>query len=133
MAELKDEVRDLLSARGVSSMKLRPVRRNYAFENPDVAHGAQWVLKVKYPAAAAQMPVGTTGACGHRLIVRTAGFYRQAVRQTDRQTDRQADRQTEILVPIRQTINACAHQKGLIHKNMRVSIRQRSRTSTAAL
>ncbi|KIY94207.1 DNA polymerase alpha subunit A, partial [Monoraphidium neglectum] len=50
-ADLKAELRALLLRQGVRSMRVVPVRRNYAFEDPSVPHGEQWVLKVRYPAA----------------------------------------------------------------------------------
>ncbi|PNW83953.1 hypothetical protein CHLRE_04g214350v5 [Chlamydomonas reinhardtii] len=46
---LRDEVRSLLTKAGVSAMRMVPVRRSYAFENRDVPHGEQWVIKVRYP------------------------------------------------------------------------------------
>jgi hypothetical protein len=48
-------------------MRMLPVKRNYAFENPDVPHGEQYVLKVcvgqyvarggQYGADARSLPV----------------------------------------------------------------------------
>jgi DNA polymerase alpha subunit A len=44
--DVKAEVRALLVRAGVKSMRMVPVKRNYAFELPDVPAGEQWVLKV---------------------------------------------------------------------------------------
>ncbi len=41
---------------------IQPRVRSYAFERPEVAHGKQWVLKVKVPAAAPAMPLDMAGA-----------------------------------------------------------------------
>lgn len=38
-----------------------PVKRSYAFELPEVAHGEQWCLKVRYPGAEPTLPVGLKG------------------------------------------------------------------------
>ena len=46
-SDLKAELRALLLRHGVRSMRVVPVKRNYAFEDPGVAHGEQWVLKVR--------------------------------------------------------------------------------------
>jgi len=61
-AELKAEVRAALAAHGVARFVIKPVRRSYAFERPGVPHGAQWVLKVKYGAAAPALPLDLAGA-----------------------------------------------------------------------
>ncbi|KAL3153857.1 hypothetical protein ABBQ32_013429 [Trebouxia sp. C0010 RCD-2024] len=60
--EMKAEVRSVLQHYGITQFKIRPVRRNYAFEQPGVAHAMQWVLKVTYPAAMPQLPLGLSGA-----------------------------------------------------------------------
>lgn len=60
-SEMKAEVRAVLQHYGVTQFKIRPVQRNYAFENPKVGHGLQWVLKVTYPATLPQLPLGLTG------------------------------------------------------------------------
>ena len=44
---LKAELRGLLTKHGVTKFSMVPVKRNYAFENPEVQHGEQWVLKVR--------------------------------------------------------------------------------------
>lgn len=59
--ELKMEVRAILQQHNVTQFKIRPVQRNYAFENPQVSHGLQWVLKVTYPASFPQLPLGLSG------------------------------------------------------------------------
>ncbi|KAL3140237.1 hypothetical protein ABBQ38_004511 [Trebouxia sp. C0009 RCD-2024] len=59
--EVKAEVRAVLQHYGITQFKIRPVRRNYAFEQPGVAHAMQWVLKVTYPAAMPQLPLGLSG------------------------------------------------------------------------
>jgi hypothetical protein len=46
-ADLKAELRALLLRQGVRSMRVVPVKRNYAFEDPAVPHGEQWVIKVR--------------------------------------------------------------------------------------
>lgn len=53
-SDLKAEVRQLLVKQGVKSMRMVPVKRNYAFEDPNVATGEQWVLKVGLWAAGGQ-------------------------------------------------------------------------------
>jgi len=55
-------VRAALAAHGVARFVIKPVRRSYAFERPGVPHGAQWVLKVKYGAAAPALPLDLAGA-----------------------------------------------------------------------
>lgn len=59
---MKAEMRDLLADHGVSKMSMRPVKRQYAFEDRSVAPGEQWVLKIKYPGSAQALPPGLTGA-----------------------------------------------------------------------
>ena len=59
---MKAEVRAVLQHYGVTQFKIRPVQRNYAFDNPHVAHELQWVLKVTYPATLPQLPLGLSGA-----------------------------------------------------------------------
>lgn len=61
MSELKTEVRSLFAEYGVSQMTMKPVMRDYAFENKAVSHGKQWVLKVRYPANLPQLPLGLSG------------------------------------------------------------------------
>lgn len=45
--DLKAELRALFLKHGVKSMRVVPVKRNYAFEDAAVPHGEQWVLKVR--------------------------------------------------------------------------------------
>ncbi|PRW60975.1 DNA polymerase alpha catalytic subunit [Chlorella sorokiniana] len=59
---VKAEVRELLAKHQVTQMTMKPVKRQYGFENTAVPHGSQWVLKVKYPATQPALPVGLTGA-----------------------------------------------------------------------
>lgn len=61
MSDVKAEVRAVLQQHGVGQFRIKPVQRNYAFENPDVAHRLQWVLKVMYSATLPQLPLGLTG------------------------------------------------------------------------
>ncbi|KAI3432425.1 hypothetical protein D9Q98_003979 [Chlorella vulgaris] len=49
--DVKDEVRHELLKHDVTQMTMKPVKRQYAFENTAVPHGTHWVLKVKYPAS----------------------------------------------------------------------------------
>lgn len=42
---VKAEMRELLAKHHVTQMTMKPVKRQYAFENPAVRHGQQWVLK----------------------------------------------------------------------------------------
>lgn len=58
---VKSEVRALLTGQGVTQMTMKPVMRQYAFENPAVCHGQQWVLKVRYPATQPSLPLNTSG------------------------------------------------------------------------
>lgn len=40
-------MRELLAKHHVTQMTMKPVKREYAFEDPAVRHGKQWVLKVR--------------------------------------------------------------------------------------
>lgn len=60
-SDVKAEVRALLQQHRVSQFKIRPVQRNYAFENTEVPHSLQWVLKVTYPATFPALPLGISG------------------------------------------------------------------------
>jgi hypothetical protein len=44
--DVKDEVRHELLKHDVTQMTMKPVKRQYAFENTAVPHGTHWVLKV---------------------------------------------------------------------------------------
>ncbi|GIM16515.1 hypothetical protein Vretimale_19154 [Volvox reticuliferus] len=60
-SSVREEVRGLLTKAGVSSMRMMPVKRSYAFENKDVPHGEQWVIKVRYPAHMPTLPSPSGG------------------------------------------------------------------------
>ena len=45
-AELKQEVRAVLNRHGIKNFTMKPVKRGYSFEEPEVPHGRQYVLKV---------------------------------------------------------------------------------------
>ena len=59
--DVKAEMRAVLQHYGITQFKIRPVRRNYAFEQPGVEHAMQWVLKITYPASMPQLPLGLSG------------------------------------------------------------------------
>jgi DNA polymerase alpha subunit A len=42
---VREEVRGLLAKAGVATHRMLPVKRSYAFEQRDIPHGPQWVLK----------------------------------------------------------------------------------------
>lgn len=44
--ELKAELRALMLRHGIKSMRLVPVKRNYAFEDTSIPAREQWVIKV---------------------------------------------------------------------------------------
>jgi hypothetical protein len=44
---LKAEVKALMERHGVKNSRAKPVKRKYAFEDPAIPHGEQWVLKVR--------------------------------------------------------------------------------------
>jgi len=58
---VKTEARALLTKNGVTQMTMKPVMRQYAFENKDVRPGKQWVLKVRCSASQPTIPLGTVG------------------------------------------------------------------------
>ena len=60
-ASLKTEAKKVLESHGIKQFSMAPVKRNYAFENPDVPLGEQWVLKVRYAAVQGQLPLGLRG------------------------------------------------------------------------
>jgi len=64
-SEVKAEMRAMLQHYGITQFKIRPVRRNYAFEQAGVDHAIQWVLKVTYPAGMPQLPLGLSGDPQH--------------------------------------------------------------------
>lgn len=47
--DLKSELRSLMLQHGIKSMRLVPVKRSYAFEDPNIPAREQWVIKVGYP------------------------------------------------------------------------------------
>ena len=57
----KAEVREVLSKHGITQFTMKPVQRQYAFEDQDVLHGKQWVLKVRYAAKLPTLPLGLSG------------------------------------------------------------------------
>lgn len=67
LADLKDEVRSILTSRGVTKFTLVPVKRDYAFEVAGVPKGMQWVIKVKYSAQLPELAESETAGehfCG---------------------------------------------------------------------
>lgn len=44
--DLKAELRAVMLKHGIKSMRLVPVKRNYAFEDPAIPTREQWVIKV---------------------------------------------------------------------------------------
>jgi hypothetical protein len=58
---LKAEVRDLLARKGITKFVIKPVKRNYAFDNQNVPRGEQWVLKIRYDASLPMLDLGLTG------------------------------------------------------------------------
>ena len=62
-ADVKTEVKQLLLHHGISQFRIRPVRRDYAFEQAEVPHGQQWVLKICYAGTLPQLPLGLSGGC----------------------------------------------------------------------
>lgn len=58
---VKEEVRTLLTNRHITKFTMRPVKRTYAFEDKTLPRGQQYVLKVKFPASHAPLPLGLTG------------------------------------------------------------------------
>ena len=59
--DVKDEVREILLARGIESFTMKPVKRSYCFERGDVPRGCQYVLKVRCPASGPALPVDLKG------------------------------------------------------------------------
>lgn len=62
---VKEEVRTLLTNRHITKFTMRPVKRTYAFEDQNLPRGQQYVLKVKFPASHAPLPLGLTGMIDH--------------------------------------------------------------------
>lgn len=61
--DVKAEVKRLLLHHGISQFRIRPVRRDYAFEQAGVPHGQQWVLKICYAGTLPQLLLGLSGGC----------------------------------------------------------------------
>ena len=59
--EVKAEVRAALTQHGISKFVIKPVKRKYAFELATIPRKEQWVLKVKFAASSARLPLGLTG------------------------------------------------------------------------
>ena len=51
----------MLSGHGITSFVVKPVKRSYAFEDPNIPHGVQWVLKVRCSGSAPTLPLGVSG------------------------------------------------------------------------
>ena len=60
-ADLKAELRERLSHH-CTEMAMRPVRRDYAFDDPRIPRGTQWLLKVTCNAAPGAVAAGATGS-----------------------------------------------------------------------
>jgi DNA polymerase alpha subunit A len=58
---VKSEVRGIFTKHSINQMTMKPVLRQYAFENQKLLHGKQWVLKVRYPASLPVLPLGLSG------------------------------------------------------------------------
>ena len=79
---MKTEVKQLLLHHGISQFRIRPVRRDYAFEQAGVPHGQQWVLKICYAGTLPQLPLGLSGGCqlDPRLVIpEKLDFQRQSL------------------------------------------------------
>eukprot|EP00775_Hariotina_reticulata_P008338 gene8338-8523_t len=59
--ELKAELRALMLSHGIRTMRVVPVKRSYAFEDPAIPARDQWVIKVRYPAHLPALPLRVTG------------------------------------------------------------------------
>jgi hypothetical protein len=60
--EVKSEVRQVLAAHRITQMAMKPVLREYAWEDASMKRGRQWVLKVRYPATQPVLPHGLEGS-----------------------------------------------------------------------
>ncbi|GLI66368.1 hypothetical protein VaNZ11_010151 [Volvox africanus] len=79
-SSVRDEVRGLLTRAGVSSLRMMPVKRNYAFESKEVPHGEQWVIKVRYPAHMPTLPSpGGGGAPSGRTFLAIFGTHQSCL------------------------------------------------------
>ena len=59
--DVKGEIRDMLLARGIEQFSMKPVKRSYCFERDDIPRGAQYVVKVRYPALNTPLPADLKG------------------------------------------------------------------------
>lgn len=73
-------MRELLAKHHVTQMTMKPVKRQYAFENTAVPHGTQWVLKVGCRAVVAPV-VARVGVFRMAAGRRWAGFTEQAAKR----------------------------------------------------
>ncbi|GIL61548.1 hypothetical protein Vafri_16011, partial [Volvox africanus] len=79
-SSVREEVRGLLTKAGVSSLRMMPVKRNYAFESKEVPHGEQWVIKVRYPAHMPTLPSpGGGGAPSGRTFLAIFGTHQSCL------------------------------------------------------
>ena len=46
--DLKLEIAALLNKNNIKKYDLKPVQRDYCFEDPSIPRGKQWVIKVKF-------------------------------------------------------------------------------------
>ncbi|CAN8251389.1 unnamed protein product [Cochlearia groenlandica] len=60
-SKLKNELSQQLIQLNVSNFSMAPVKRNYAFERPDVPAGEQYVLKINYPFKDPPLPEDLKG------------------------------------------------------------------------
>ena len=58
---LKEELKEMLLDRGITSFSMVPVKRSYGFERRDVPRGEQYVIKVRVPASAPALPSDLSG------------------------------------------------------------------------
>jgi hypothetical protein len=69
-------VRELLLRSRVSRMAMVPVKRRYAFEDPAVPQGEQWLLKARCWGAAAAARGGRRRCCAVRTPLLRQGSPR---------------------------------------------------------
>ena len=67
-ASLKSELRALLGKHGISNYTMSPVKRTYAFENPRIPRGEQYVVKIRYPASLPCVPFEVAERGGSEFI-----------------------------------------------------------------
>lgn len=78
-SSVKAEMRELLAKHHVTQMTMKPVKRQYAFENPAVQHGQQWVLKASAGCSAFnaqgvfQSGIWPAGAKAHSIAAQQGG------------------------------------------------------------